>query len=219
MEDTNENLTFINKLFNNIININPDIDNEEIKKIMKIENNIILESNDGKLFKVHKDIVNFSELIKSMTDEDDNVNDNDNIIPLPNINSFDLKLILLFFEINRNHELKDFPKPLNKETFSECINLHNENLNSIEKKNIRDIYSNYINFVKKKNNNDLNIFIDLMNSTNFLAYDQLLNFIGAFIGFEIRKETPDEIRKILRLNQQDNHQQDHNVIQHETKND
>ena len=58
-----------------------------------------------------------------------------------------------------------------------------------------------------------------MNSTNFLAYDQLLNFIGAFIGFEIRKETPDEIRKILRLNQQDNHQQDHNVIQHETKND
>ena len=144
MADTNENLTFINKLFNNIIDINPDIDNKNN------ENNIILQSNDGKFFKVHKDIVNFSELIKSMTDEDDNVNDNDNIIPLPNINSFDLKMILLFFEINRNNELNEFPKPLNKETFSECINLRNENLNSIEKKNIRDIYSNYINFVKKK---------------------------------------------------------------------
>jgi len=136
---------------------------------------IKLKSSDGEVFDVEMEVAKASVTIKTMI-EDLNVGENnDEVVPLPNVNSTILKKVLLWANYHKN----DPPV------------VEDENRD----KRTDDICSWDADFLKV----DQGTLFELILASNYLDIKGLLNVTCKSVANMIKGKTPEEIRKTFNI--------------------
>jgi S-phase kinase-associated protein 1 len=134
---------------------------------MADEATCVLVSSEGESFEVPKSVAVQSELVKEML-EDEDASD----IPLPNVKSRVLKLVVEFCHHHYNNEMPKIEKPLRSP-------------------NMKDICPEWdANFVDV----ELDLLFELVMAANYLDIKPLLDLICAKIATYVKGRTPEEIK-------------------------
>lgn len=142
---------------------------------------ITLESSEKKKINISSKLVYLSGLLKTLYDDDhDEESDDDNDLTnkdtnviLPNVNSKNLELIIIFMEMYSKNPFKEIPKPLESNNLSDFIG-----------KEYMDILP--------KNNLEL---VNLLNSANYMHITSLMNLCCAKIASSIKGKSIEDIKK------------------------
>lgn len=132
----------------------------------------------------------FGNLVETMTDGNP-INDNDTI-PLPNVNFNEFRKIMDITELLKNIPFNEknnrfrVEKPLMYEDFYENIKMNDPT----ENKNLEEIKNSLKLYIDDLNNKDLT---ELANATNFLNLSDILELICARIAFNIREMDEEQI--------------------------
>jgi S-phase kinase-associated protein 1 len=137
------------------------------------EREITLTSKDGEEFKVSLKIAKLSGLISSMITEED---DDENTIPLPNVEGSDLARVLQFCSQYVKEPMTEFQKPLQDADLGVLVQTW------------------YADFIENTNND---ILFKLTLAANYLDIKPLLDLCCARIASFIKGKTPEEIRTNL----------------------
>ena len=142
---------------------------------------ITFESSDKKKMKISSKLICLSGLLKTLYDDDHDEESDDDYeftnkdtdIILPNVNSKNLELIIIFMELYSKNPFKEIPKPLESNNLSEFIG------------------KEYMNILPK-NNLEL---VSLLNSANYMHITSLINLCCAKIASSIKGQSIEEIEK------------------------
>ncbi|XP_053594377.1 S-phase kinase-associated protein 1-like [Microplitis demolitor] len=135
-----------------------------------------LESNDGVLFEVEERVAKFSTTIKIILEDLKQVDENDDVIPLPLVNSAILKKIIEWAEYH-----KDDPPPI-------------EQVRSIEEST-----DETCEWDKKFVDIDQPTLFDIIRAANYLHIEALLKLTCKTVANMIRRKSPTQIRKNFNL--------------------
>ncbi|UJR07686.1 hypothetical protein I4U23_011971 [Adineta vaga] len=138
-------------------------------------NKIKLQSNDGDTFDVDVEIAKQSATIKTML-EDLGMSEEDDIIPLPNVNSAILKKVIQWATYHKD----DPPPPEDDEN---------------REKNLADISSWDQDFLKV----DQGTLFELILAANYLDIKGLLDVTCKTVANMIKGKTPEEIRRTFNI--------------------
>jgi len=132
-----------------------------------------LESCDGKVFKIDKDIAVKSQLIFNMLEDVDDESDNENI-PLPNVTGDILEKVIEYCEHHRDDKIDeyDFDDDDNKDSWDE----------------------NYLGNFKSKEQ-----LFDTALAANYMDIKTLLNLTCRHIADNIRGKTAEDIREYFNI--------------------
>jgi hypothetical protein len=133
-----------------------------------------LVSNDNVTFDVKYGVIEQSNVLRSLIND---VNDDNNTIPILIINCHILKLIIEFCERRDEHP-------------EEHYNDDKMNGSKFEIKNDWD--------KKFLQNMTYDVLFNLYVSANYLDINELFNIIAAYIATKITEKTPDQIREIMK---------------------
>jgi len=136
---------------------------------------IKLKSSDGEVFEVDTDVAKASVTIKTMLEDLGVGENNDEVVPLPNVNSSILKKVLLWANYHKN----DPPV------------VEDENRD----KRTDDICSWDAEFLKV----DQGTLFELILASNYLDIKGLLNVTCKSVANMIKGKTPEEIRKTFNI--------------------
>jgi len=136
---------------------------------------IKLKSSDGEVFEVDVEVAKQSVTIKTMLEDLGVGESNDEIVPLPNVNSTILKKVLLWANFHKN----DPPT------------IEDENRD----KRTDDICSWDAEFLKV----DQGTLFELILASNYLDIKGLLNVTCKSVANMIKGKTPEEIRKTFNI--------------------
>ncbi len=137
---------------------------------------IQLISQEGDIFEISFSLIHLSDLIHSLILNEKNEEDYENSpqeIPLTNIKSSILALILQFVEYYSKDPMREIAKPLISTQMSDVV---------------QEWYANYINI-------DQETLFELIEASNFLMIKPLLDLTCATVASMIKGKTPEEIRK------------------------
>jgi len=128
-----------------------------------------LQSQDGQVFKVSKDVAIQSALIKTMWNGDKS----ETSIPLPNVRGQILKKVITYMQYHHKNPPKEIEKPL-------------------KSANMREVVSEWdANFVEV----DQETLFELILAANYMDIKSLLDLTCARVASMIKGKTPEEIRK------------------------
>jgi len=128
-----------------------------------------LKSQDMLTFKVNKDVVMQSALIKTMWSGDQTETE----IPLPNVRGSILKKVIKYMQYHHTNPAKEIEKPL-------------------KSANMREVVSEWdANFVEV----DQETLFELILAANYMDIKPLLDLTCAKVASMIKGKTPEEIRK------------------------
>jgi len=165
--------------------IKPEKDFENKKKLkaeLRVESRIIkmpnikLQSSDGEIFEVDVEIAKLSVTIKTMLEDLGMDEEDDEAIPLPNVNAAILKKVIQWCTYH-----KDDPPPPEDDDNRE--------------KRTDDIPSWDIEFLKV----DQGTLFELILAANYLDIKGLLDVTCKTVANMIKGKTPDEIRKTFNI--------------------
>jgi len=167
-------------------------------QIVKVENKnygwidfrkyIILQSNDTNPteYVVHRDACQMSGLIKDMLeDQDEKKEDEETIIPLPNVNEKILAYVIQYMNHHYNNKAETIEKPL--------------------KGKVEDVISQwdkdfiFTDLVKNGNEKEHELLIDTIMAANFMNVKDLLDLTCATVASMIKGKTPEQIRKLFNI--------------------
>ena len=156
------------KLKENIMSISK----EESKMEQTLEGNCMLVSKEGEKFKVLKKVAALSILIKEMIDEDEDEEDVSEI-PLLNVKSSILLLVIKFCKHHHNNPMPEISKPLNSAKMIEIV---------------PEWYAKFVENVEQ------DILFEMILAANYMDIKSLLNLTCAKVASMIKGKTPEEIR-------------------------
>ena len=135
-----------------------------------------LKSSDNIIKEVDKSLLMKSKLLKGLIED---YQGDEEEIPLNEVDSKNLDLILQYLEHYKNEEPKEIPKPFPERTDDEFL-----------KGILNDEWTfNYL------QNNSLEGLINLVNAANYLQIDGLINIIAAKLAHEMCNCEVEEARK------------------------
>jgi S-phase kinase-associated protein 1 len=142
---------------------------------------ITLESSDKEKMKISSKLIYLSGLLKTLYDDDHDEESDDDYdftnkdtdVILPNVNSKNLELIIIFMEMYSKNPFKEIPKPLESNNLSEFIG------------------KEYMNILPK-NNLEL---VNLLKSADYMHITSLINLCCAKIASSIKGQSIEEIEK------------------------
>lgn len=138
---------------------------------------LILESKDGSKFPITREEGMVSVLIREIVEEDEN--EEEKTIPIMLVDGNILEIIVEFIKYYNQNPLEDIQKPLVSDNMDE---------------NVNDIwYSQYI------NKYELEQIFELVNGANYMDIKPLLNLCCAKIASIIKGNTPEDIRRIFKI--------------------
>jgi S-phase kinase-associated protein 1 len=131
-----------------------------------------LTSKDGQKFKVKKQVILMSGLIKDMLEEGDE--EEVPVIPVPNVDSKPLKKVIEYCEYHWNNPAEEIEKPL--------------------KGKIEDVICDWD---KKFLEIDQSLLIELIMAANYLNIKDLLDLTCAKVASMIKGKSPEQIREMF----------------------
>ena len=138
------------------------------------KNKVGLISSEGDLFKVDIEVAKYSDLVKSMLSDDDNDD-----IPLPNVNSDVLAAVMEFCNYHiQNGPMAEITKPL-------------KSVNMVE--NVSEWDALYINKFTQ------DMLFKIIMATNYMDINPLLNLACAKVASMLIGKTPEEIRATFNI--------------------
>lgn len=154
---------------------------------------IKLKSSDGKIFEVDAKIAKCSGTIKAIL-EDSGIDgdDDDAIVPLPNVNSTSLRMILQWAQ----HHIDD-------------RTLLTGTDGTDKEKCIENISLWYENFLKR----DQDTLFDLILAANYLDTKELLDMACKTVANMIRGKTTEELRKIFHFTNDFNAEEEQQLVE------
>lgn len=141
---------------------------------------VTLSSQDGQTIEVKKEIAEMSVLIKEMTEEQDDEDENDDeslFIPLPNVKYSILEKIVEFCTYHDTNEFKRIPKPLPSTNMSEIVG---------------EWDANYIDI-------DNEMLFELILGANYMDIKPLIELGCAKVASMIKGKSPEEIREKFKI--------------------
>ncbi len=144
---------------------------------------LTLVSKEGEKFEANFNTINYSKLVASMVEENEEDEEEYEDLPMAMVDSEELKLIIDYCEYH----------VAGKETKLEEINPIEQPLKSTS---INDVvpewYANFI--LNVAHESDDNVF-KLMNAANYMQIHTLIELCCAYIGTNIKGKNPKEIRE------------------------
>ena len=141
---------------------------------------IVIKTSDNFTIKVETKYFAKSKFLQGLIDD---YGDNDEEIPLMEINKKNLDYVMNYLKTFEKEDPKDIPKPfpekVDEEFFKEAVG--------------EKVY----NFLKEIKDGD---FIDLLNTANYLSIDGLVQIISAKLAFEMCNCDIEEARKKFGIN-------------------
>jgi len=145
------------------------------------DNYALLISSEKNIFKVPINILPISNMVSVMVDnidfDNEDLEDNEREIPLFNVNDKCLTKIIEFMEHYHVEKMKDIEKPLRSSDLKDII---------------QEWYADFINI-------DDDFLFSLINAANYMDIQPLLNLGCAKVASLIKNKTPEEIRTIFNL--------------------
>ena len=138
---------------------------------MAEEEMVQLKSSEGEVFEVDPEIASMSVLIKNMVDD----SGTDDEIPLPNVTTRILGMILDYCTYHKDNPVKAISKPLVSENLLEC--------------GVSEWDVDFVNIDNKE------VLFALIVAANYLDIAALLDLTCAKVASMIKNKTTEEIRK------------------------
>lgn len=154
---------------------------------------IKLQSADGEIFDVERDVISASSTIKNLMEQVDVGSEDDEPIPLQNVTGSILKRIIQWAQYHRGDK---------KESDDE----------DMKEKRLDDISAWDSDFLKV----DQGTLFELLLAANYLGIDGLLDAACKTVASQIRGKAPDEIRKTFNI-QNDFTPEEENAAKHENQ--
>ncbi|EJK51345.1 hypothetical protein THAOC_29487 [Thalassiosira oceanica] len=129
-------------------------------------------SKEGDDFPVDIDVARMSELVKGMLDED-NDDDEDTEIPLPNVKAAVLRKVIEFCQHHKGEPMTEIEKPLKSARMGEVV---------------QKWYADFVNVEQV-------LLFELILAANYMDIKPLLDLTCATVASMIKGKTPEEIRK------------------------
>lgn len=144
------------------------------------EKTVKIQSNDGETFSIPVKVASVSEVIKNaMENEDDD--DQENLeIPIPNVDAKVLQKVIDFCTHYTEEPMKEIKRPLKSVVLSEVVQQW------------------YAEFVEV----DQPLLYELLQAANFMNIKVLLDLCAAKIAIMIKGKTPDELRSVFNINRE-----------------
>lgn len=147
--------------------------------------NVVLQSNDQKPveYVVDRDASKLSGLIKDMLDDQED--DQQTVIPIPNVNGRTLRYVIEYCEHHWNNKADPIEKPLRGK--------------------IEDVISAwdkqflFTDLVKGGDEKQHELLIDVIMAANFLNIKDLLDLTCATVASMIKGKTPEQIRALFNI--------------------
>jgi len=135
-----------------------------------------LVSQEGESFDVGLATAKMSELVKTMIDED-NDDEEAQEIPLPNVKSQILALVIEFVKHYATEPMTDIEKPLKSANMNEVV---------------QEWYATFVNVQQET-------LFELILAANYMDIKPLLDLTCATVASMIKGKTPEEIRKTFNI--------------------
>eukprot|EP00441_Pelagodinium_beii_P035455 CAMPEP_0197640488 /NCGR_PEP_ID=MMETSP1338-20131121/14759_1 /TAXON_ID=43686 ORGANISM="Pelagodinium beii, Strain RCC1491" /NCGR_SAMPLE_ID=MMETSP1338 /ASSEMBLY_ACC=CAM_ASM_000754 /LENGTH=170 /DNA_ID=CAMNT_0043213341 /DNA_START=74 /DNA_END=583 /DNA_ORIENTATION=+ len=139
-----------------------------------------LVSMEGEAFEVDLEVAQMSELVKTMTgdeDEDDEDDEEENEVPLVNVKKHVLAKVLDYCKHHVHNPPKDIQKPLKTANLAEIVSAWD---------------AAYVNVQQE-------MLFDLILAANYMDIKPLLDLTCAKVASMIKGKTPEEIRKTFNI--------------------
>ena len=144
---------------------------------------LCLASKDGEMFTADRGNMKLNQLVKEMCEDNE---DEELVIPLPNVSSKDLKKVIEFCDYFHNNPMKNIDKPLKSTNLDECVTKW---------------YSDFMNMSKE------DVF-NMVMAANYLDNKPLLELSCAKVATLIKGRTPDEIRNVFEIENDFSHEEE-----------
>jgi len=139
---------------------------------------VTLCSQEGQKFEVQKSVIKQSELVLTMIDDDDEVDeDQTQEIPLPNVRQEVLKKVIEFCEHHATEAFPDIEKPLKSSNMQEVVG---------------EWDAKYVEV-------DMEFLFELILAANYMDIKTLLDLTCAKVASMIKGKTPEEIRQTFNI--------------------
>ena len=147
---------------------------------------VVLQSNDQKPveYVVSRDAVKMSGLMKDML-EDQEGDDQQTVIPIPNVNGRTLKYVLEYCEHHWNNRAEPIDKPL-RGKIEEVISTWDRNFLLTD-------------LIKGGDEKQHELLIDVIMAANFLNIKDLLDLTCASVASMIKGKSPEQIRALFNI--------------------
>lgn len=139
------------------------------------ESTVHLVSSEGETFDVQLNVAKLSELVKTMIDDD--AGDEAQEIPLPNVKSTILALVVEFIRHHAAEPMNEIEKPLKSANMAEVV---------------QEWYAGFVSV-------DQEILFELILAANYMDIKPLLDLTCATVASMIKGKTPEEIRKTFNI--------------------
>jgi S-phase kinase-associated protein 1 len=137
---------------------------------------VSLVSQEGDSFDVPMGVARMSELVKTMIDDEQESDENQEI-PLPNVKSTVLAKVIEFCSHHHNNPMQEIEKPLKSANMSEVVPEWDANFVDIEQE----------------------LLFELILAANYMDIKSLLDLTCAKVASMIKGKTPEEIRKTFNI--------------------
>jgi S-phase kinase-associated protein 1 len=156
-----------------VVNNNKNKPSRSIQKMAeeKQTTQVELISKDGQRFKVDKEVIQMSGLVKDMLEEE---GEEDEAIPVPNVDSKPLQKVIEYCQYHYKNPAEEIEKPL--------------------KGKIEDVICDWD---KKFLEIDQSLLIELIMAANYLNIKDLLDLTCAKVASMIKGKSPEQIREMF----------------------
>ena len=147
---------------------------------------VVLQSNDQKPveYLVSRDAVKMSGLMKDMLEDQDG-DDQQTVIPIPNVNGRTLKYVLEYCEQHHNNRAEPIDKPL-RGKIEEVISTWDRQFLLTD-------------LIKGGDEKQHELLIDVIMAANFLNIKDLLDLTCASVASMIKGKNPEQIRALFNI--------------------
>lgn len=142
-----------------------------------IEKKVCLVSTEGDSFEVTLGVARMSELVKTMIDDDQDDQDDNQEIPLPNVKSTVLSKVIEFCGHHFNNPMADIEKPLKSPDMHDIVSDWDANFVDIEQE----------------------LLFEMILAANYMDIKGLLDLTCAKVASMIKGKTPQEIRETFNI--------------------
>jgi len=144
---------------------------------------LCLVSNDDVMFKADRGNMKLNRLVSEMCEDNE---EEELVIPLPNVSSKDLKKVIEFCDYFHINPMKAVDKPLKSTNLEDCVGKW---------------YSDFINMPKE------DVF-NMVLAANYLDNKPLLELSCAKVATFIKGRTPEEIRNVFEIENDFSHEEE-----------
>ncbi|CAJ1949905.1 unnamed protein product [Cylindrotheca closterium] len=158
------------------------------------EGTVVLVSKEGDKFPVPKAVAYMSGLAKDTIDDEND--DDEPEVPLPNVKADVLRKVIEYCEHYLKEKMTDIEKPLKSNKMSDVV---------------QEWYATFV------DSEEHEMLFELILAANFMDIKPLLELASAAVAAMMKGRTPEEIRKVFKIQEGDFTPEEENRVREENK--